>query len=146
MVHTKLYRVIYGDTDKAGVVYYGNYLRFFEIGRTEFFRDLVKLSYKDLEEEGIMMPVVEAYIRYKSPAFYDDLLSIETAISGLDDYSVTFFYRITRHGENKVIVQGSTKLTAVDKEKGSIRKIPSKLLNLLDSLVIRPEPQKDNLN
>ncbi len=146
MVHTKLYRVIYGDTDKAGVVYYGNYLRFFEIGRTEFFRDLANLSYKDLEEEGIMMPVVEAYIRYKSPAFYDDLLSIETAISGLDDYSVTFFYRITRHGEDKVIVQGSTKLTVVDKEKGSIRKMPSKLLNLLDPLVIRPEPQKDNLN
>ncbi|OCC16336.1 4-hydroxybenzoyl-CoA thioesterase family active site [Dissulfuribacter thermophilus] len=146
MVHTKLYRVIYGDTDKAGVVYYGNYLRFFEIGRTEFFRDLANLSYKDLEEEGIMMPVVEAYVRYKSPAFYDDLLSIETAISGLDDYSVTFFYRITRHGEDKVIVQGSTKLTVVDKEKGSIRKMPSKLLNLLDPLVIRPEPQKANLN
>ncbi len=146
MIHTTNYRVIYGDTDKAGVVYYGSYLRLFEIGRTEFLRSMAKMTYKEIESKGIVMPVVEAYVRYKSPAFYDDLLNIETAISALDDYSITFFYRITRHGEDKVIVQGSTKLCAIDESGGGITKLPEELVATLAPLVIRPKVPHEKVN
>ncbi len=146
MIHTTSYRVIYADTDKAGVVYYGRYLRLFEIGRTEFLRSMAKMTYKEIESKGIVMPVVEAYVRYKSPAYYDDLLNIETAISAMDDYSVTFFYRITRSGEEKVIVQGSTKLCAMDEAKGGITKIPPELSSALTPLVIRPKVPQEKVN
>lgn len=138
MIHITQYRVIYGDTDQAGVVYYGNYLRLFEIGRTEFLRKMANTTYKEIEGEGIVMPVVEAYVRYKSPAHYDDLLNIETAISDLDNFSVTFFYRIVRSGEDKVIVQGSTKLCAIDKANGGLTRLPEGLQQALSPLVIRP--------
>ncbi len=80
-VHTTTCRVLYGDTDAAGVVYYGNYMRYFEIGRTEFMRDLVR-SYKEIEDEGLVLPVIECSARYKASATYDDLLIIKTSLVG----------------------------------------------------------------
>ena len=146
MIHTSQYRVIYGDTDRAGVVYYGNYLRLFEIGRTEFLRALASATYKEIEEHGVVMPVVEAYVRYKSPAYYDDLLNIETAISDLDQFSVTFFYRIVRPGEDKVIAQGSTKLCAINKANGGLTRLPEALFHALSPLVIRPSASNVDVN
>ena len=69
------YRVPYADTDQMGVVYYANFLVFFERARNEFFRE-IEYPYSKLEEEGFMLPVVEAHVDYKNPAKYDDLLSI----------------------------------------------------------------------
>ncbi|NQZ58345.1 MAG: acyl-CoA thioesterase, partial [Lentisphaeraceae bacterium] len=68
------YRVPYADTDQMGVVYYANFLTYFERVRNEFFREL-KYSYRKLEQQGVMLPVVEAHCNYKQPALYDDLLS-----------------------------------------------------------------------
>ena len=79
-VHKTNIRVLYGDTDAAGVVYYANYLRYFEKGRTEYMRDLV-LSYREIEDLGLLLPVIECYSRYKAPAAYDDLLTIETSLA-----------------------------------------------------------------
>jgi acyl-CoA thioester hydrolase len=70
-------RVLYGDTDSMGVAYYANYLRWFEIGRTELFRR-VGSTYRSLEEQGCYLPVYEAYCRYHNPARYDDIIRIET--------------------------------------------------------------------
>ncbi len=82
-------RVSYGDTDKAGVVYYANYLRYFERGRTELLRSL-GVSYRDLEiEHGIVMPVVEASCRYLAPCRYDDLVVVRSWISALEAASLT---------------------------------------------------------
>ena len=73
-------RVIFGDTDQMGVVYYGNYLRYFEGARAEYWRAQGK-SYKDVEALGCALPVVEAHCRYRSPAHYEDLLAIELEVT-----------------------------------------------------------------
>ena len=97
------YRVIYGDTDKMGVVYYANYLRFFEIGRTELLRSW-QLPYSQLEaEEGFWLPVSEVQCKYLAPAEYDDLIIIRAALdpdvkAGLKiDYTITDQHRKTLH-------------------------------------------------
>ena len=119
------YRVIYGDTDKAGVVYYATYLRLFETGRTEYMRQVLGRPYRSMEECGHLFPVVEAYVRYKSPARYDDLLDIETQVRNISPWSITFFYRISR--ENTTIVHGHTKHASTDL-KGKLTKLPQELI------------------
>ena len=88
-------RVIFGDTDQMGVVYYANYLRYFESARAAYWRDLGK-SYQDLVEWGVALPVVEAHCNYKRPALYEDLLVVETEVSELRGASLRFAYRVMR--------------------------------------------------
>jgi len=123
--HTVQYRVIYGDTDKAGVVYYGNYFRLFEIGRTELLRCRLDLPYSRLEEMGVIFPVVEAYARYKASAHYDDLLEIETCLENNTKVSISFSYEIRRGG--KLLVSGLTKHASVD-PTGRLIRIPQAIL------------------
>ena len=100
-------RVIYGDTDQMGVVYYANYLRYFELARSEFFRAHGG-SYVEMEASGLMLPVVEATCRYQAPARYDDLLLIGTEVSEVSRVRLTFSYRVTREGETVTICTGTT--------------------------------------
>ncbi len=123
-----IYRVIYGDTDKAGVVYYANYLRFFEMGRTEWMRKELGIPYKGLEDEGVLFPVVETYIRYKAPALYDDMIEIHTGLGEVKKVSICFYYEIKRDG--RVLVSGFTKHGATDL-KGKLTKIPERIFNRL---------------
>jgi acyl-CoA thioester hydrolase len=99
-------RVIFGDTDQMGVVYYANYLRYFESARAAYWRDLGR-SYKDLVEWGVALPVVEAHCNYKRPAFYEDLLVIETGVSEVRGASLRFAYRVTRGAD--VLADGHTR-------------------------------------
>ncbi len=99
-------RVIFGDTDQMGVVYYGNYLRFFESARAHYWRALGR-SYQDLVDWDVAMPVVEAQCKYRRPAHYEDLLIVETWVSELRAASLRFSYRILR-GET-VLADGSTR-------------------------------------
>jgi acyl-CoA thioester hydrolase len=99
-------RVIFGDTDQMGVVYYANYLRFFESARAAYWRDLGK-SYKDLVDWGIALPVVEAHCNYKRPAYYEDLLVVETSVSELRGASLRFVYRVMRGLE--LLAEGHTR-------------------------------------
>jgi acyl-CoA thioester hydrolase len=99
-------RVIFGDTDQMGVVYYANYLRYFESARAAYWRDLGK-SYKDLVEWGIALPVVEAHCDYKRPAHYEDLLVVETRVSELRGASLRFAYRVMRGVE--LLAEGHTR-------------------------------------
>jgi acyl-CoA thioester hydrolase len=94
--HATTVRVRYADTDKMGVVYNGNFLMYFEIGRTELLRS-VGLPYIELEREGFLLPVREAHVEYKVPAKYDDLLRIETSYTHDPTSAViTLSYRIVR--------------------------------------------------
>jgi acyl-CoA thioester hydrolase len=93
------YRVIYGDTDKMGVVYYANYLRWFERGRSEFLRQL-GAPYGEIEARGIHFPVVEANCHYSKPARYEDLILIETRLDFMSRATLGFCYRILRDGED----------------------------------------------
>ena len=122
-IHRLSYRVIYGDTDTGGVVYYGNYLRIFEIGRTEFLRSMLKISYRDLEREGVILPVSEVYCRYKAPAHYDDLLEISTSLVNSSKFSVRFHFLIHRLGDHRLLVRGYTVHTATDRS-GRLTRLP----------------------
>jgi acyl-CoA thioester hydrolase len=100
-------RVIYGDTDQMGVVYYANYLRYFEHARNELFRAQGG-TYRAFEAEGLMLPVVEVAVRYRAPALYDDLLLINTEISDASRVRLTFVYEVRREGEDSVLCSGHT--------------------------------------
>ena len=127
MVKTEI-RVIYGDTDQMGVVYYANYLRFMEAGRNEFIR-AHGLRYRDFEERfGLRLPVADAAVSYKLPARYDDVIAVETSLAELKRASVRFAYRIVRGDE--LLATGETIHACVDLE-GRIRRLPAELVALL---------------
>jgi len=100
-------RVIYGDTDQMGVVYYANYLRYFELARSEFLRAHGR-SYREMEAEGLNLPVVEATCRYVAPARYEDLLAVGIEVPAVTRVTLTFRYQVTREGESAVLCTGST--------------------------------------
>ena len=121
-------RVIYGDTDQMGVVYYANYLRFFEAARNEFIR-AKGLRYRDFEERfDLVLPVIEAHASYKVPAKYDDLLTIEIALAEARRASARFDYRILRDGT--LLATGHTVHACVDLQ-GRPRRFPAELLAAL---------------
>ena len=102
-----LIRVRYEETDQMGVVYYGNYYTWFEIGRTEFFRSL-GYTYAQLEEEGIILPVIESQCSYKDSAKYDDELFIRTTIKNLKGVRLEFEYKVIRKKDETILATGST--------------------------------------
>ena len=118
-------RVIYGDTDQMGVVYYANYLRWFEAGRTEFLR-AKGLSYSDFEaREKLILPVAEAGVKYLNGARSDDLVAIETSLASARRVSARFEYALGR-GED-LLATGFTVHACVD-GAGRIRRLPGDIL------------------
>jgi acyl-CoA thioester hydrolase len=127
MVKTEI-RVIYGDTDQMGVVYYANYLRFFEAGRNEFLR-AKGARYREVETElQIRLPVVEAHVQYSQPARYDDLLVVETVLAKLGRASARFDYQVRRDAQ--VLVTGHTVHACIDFE-GRVQRLPASLVDRL---------------
>jgi acyl-CoA thioester hydrolase len=136
-VHQTTCRVLYGDTDAAGVVYYANYLRYFEKGRTEYMRDLVQTSYHEIESQGLVLPVIECYARYKAPAAYDDLLIIETSLAEFKNVSCRFNYRIYRndnHNSRTLLAKGYTVHASVNRD-GKLTRFPTHLLDKLGKII-----------
>jgi acyl-CoA thioester hydrolase len=107
------YRVIYGDTDQMGVVYYANYLAFFERGRCEYMRER-RFDYAELERAGFILPVTEAHVKYRAPAKFDDLLTIETKMADASRVTATFQYRVLR--DDAVLVEGTTTHACLSKD------------------------------
>ena len=118
--HRTTYRVIYGDTDNMGQAYYGNYFRWFEIGRSEMFRDL-GLPYKAVEDKGIFLPVAESHCKYATPAKYDDILIIETSLDTKLKAAIKFDYKIYQEDGVTLIAQGYTKHPCVNREGKVVR-------------------------
>ncbi|MBN2125426.1 MAG: acyl-CoA thioesterase [Deltaproteobacteria bacterium] len=104
--HETPIRVRYKDTDRMGVVYYGNYLTFFEVGRAECMRDL-GFSYADVEEQGHVLVVIEAGATYHANAGYDDLLKVRTRVSTVGNVRVRFDYRVLDQ-QKRLLVTGYT--------------------------------------
>jgi len=121
------YRVIYGDCDSMAIVYYSNYLKLFEIGRTEWLREQ-GITYREVESRGFFLPVTEAYLKYWKPAVYDDLLTIETSIGFVKRASTSFDYTISR--QQDVIVKGYTVHVCLDRGDQIVR-FPDFLLSIL---------------
>uniref|UniRef100_UPI00404A4D12 acyl-CoA thioesterase n=1 Tax=Fulvivirga sp. TaxID=1931237 RepID=UPI00404A4D12 len=122
-------RVRYADTDQMGYVYYGNYSRYYEIARVESLRNL-GLTYRELEEMGVMMPVLENHSTYKAPALYDELLTVRTIVSEMPGVRIKFNYEITNES-NKLIHLGETLLVFVDMKSGRPCRMPDHMAKAL---------------
>jgi acyl-CoA thioester hydrolase len=129
MFEAKL-RVIYGDTDQMGVVYYANYFRYFEYARAELFRARGG-TYREFERQGFLLPVVEAHAHYRQSARYDDLLVIRTVVRDLRRTSLTFAYELFREGDDFALVTGHTVHVCLRKEDGKPVRLPPSLVDLL---------------
>lgn len=122
-------RVIYGDTDAMGQAYNANYLRWFEIGRAEWFREK-GMTYREVELRGVYLPIVEAHCSFKKPAFYDDLLTIATSFGFFGSARLRFEYQIMRDGE--ILASGYTVHVCVNRDRKVLRP-PDYLRTVLES-------------
>src|SRR5882672_6917264 len=121
--HETLLRVRYAETDKMGIVYYANYLVWFEIGRTEYCRAR-GFAYRDMEEsDEAFLVVAESYCRNKAPAYYDDELLIRTHITELRKRSLRFGYEIVRVADGQIVAEGETGHVVTD-ANGRVRSFP----------------------
>ena len=127
-------RIRYGETDKMGFVYYGNYPLFYEIGRTELFRK-AGFSYKELENIGVMMPVLNLNVQYIKPAYYDDLLTIKTILKEIPSSRITFYYEIYNQ-ENILINKGDTQLAFISSESKRPCRPPKAFLNYIEKKLL----------
>lgn len=113
-------RVRYADTDRMGYAYYANYLRWFEVGRSELFRAL-GMTYKRIEEQGVFLPVAEAHCRYLQPVRYDDRITIETTLDTTVKGAIKFDYRLFHFEGNLPVAEGYTKHPCMTPEGRVIR-------------------------
>ena len=128
-------RVRYADTDQMGYVYYGNYARYYEIGRVEALRSL-DFHYKVMEDEGVMMPVYENRSRYLKPARYDDLLSIKVILNEMPGVRVIFQYEI-RNQDNILLNTGETTLVFQRTDNAKLCMAPDNLLEKLKPYFVK---------
>lgn len=124
-------RVRYAETDQMGVAHHASYLVWFEAGRTEFIRERGR-SYAQVEQEGWMLVVVEAYCRYRRPARYDEVLVVRTHLRDLRRATLSFGYQVLRRADGEVLADGHTVHAAVDRA-GRPRRIPLGIRRLLGS-------------
>ena len=113
-------RVIYADTDGMGIVYHANYIKWFEIGRNEYLRQL-EFPYSVLEKRNFWLPVVSVECNYKAPAYYDDILEISAWVGNLKAATVTINYEIYRKSTGELLVTGSTKHAITDDKLKPVR-------------------------
>jgi acyl-CoA thioester hydrolase len=124
--------VIYADTDAMGIVYHTNYIKWFEIGRGELFRQM-DMTYAWVEEQGYGMPLTEVYAHYLSPAQYDQLLLVETEIGYVKRASIRFNYTIWDEFREKALVEGHSVHAFVDQSRRIVR-IPSFITDRIKQL------------
>ena len=124
-------RVRYSDTDQMGYVYYGRYASYYEVARVELFRSL-GFSYKNLEEEGIGMPVIDMDTKYLLPIKYDEKIIIKTRIEELPSSKIIFYYDIFNK-ENNLANSAKTTLTFINLSSKKPVRIPKELLELIEN-------------
>ncbi len=122
-------RVRYGETDQMGVVYHGNYAQYFEVGRVEWLRKF-GVSYKEMEENGVMLPVIALDVKFKKPARYDDLIKVKTRLIKLPSVSIEFEYEILNEA-NEILATGSTTLVFIDINRNRPTRCPKYVLDKL---------------
>ena len=125
---TSRVRVRYAETDKMGVVYYANYFVWFEVARTDLLRD-ADWSYRSMETDGIMLPVIEAHCDYRQPARYDDELEVRTTAELVSPIRVAFAYEIVRPADETLLAEGRTVHAALDRD-GRPCRLPARVRNL----------------
>ena len=115
--HETEVRVRYAETDQMGIVHHANYLVWFEVGRSDLCRDK-GFSYKEMEEQDkALMVVAETYCRYKSPAYYEDILTIRTKVGEIRSRSLRFYYEVYRAVDGMLVAEGETLHIVTDKDR-----------------------------
>lgn len=123
-------RVEYHHTDQMGIVHHSNYVKFFEVARTEWLR-AAGLTYAEMERRGVMMPIVEVQIKYRQPAYYDELITVRAEVDELPMARMTFRYAI-RGEDGRDIASGSTTLGFIDKDTRRPQRAPKWLMEVLE--------------
>lgn len=123
-------RVRYGETDQMGVVYHGNYALYLEMGRIEWLRKH-GISYKKMEKEGIMLPVVSLHINYKKSACYDDLINVKTQLKNTPTAKIEFDYQITNEAGD-ILTTAKTTLVFIDMKTNRPTRAPKYILDLIN--------------
>jgi acyl-CoA thioester hydrolase len=131
-IHEIEVRVRYSETDQMGVVYHGNYAQYFEMGRVEWLRN-IGVSYKWMEENGIMLPVVSLSMSYKKPARYDDNLLVKTIFKKMSTVKIEFDYEIYNEQMDLLTIANST-LVFVDMKTGRPTAPPNYIIELIEKL------------
>ena len=129
-------RVRYAETDAAGVVYYGNYLTYFEVVRVELLRALGH-PITAIQAEGVVLPVVEARLKYLRPARLDDLLDVSVSVESVGPASFALDYEVTRDG--LLLVSGWTRLAVCERDTGRAMPMPSWLRDLFERIPVTVE-------
>ena len=127
--NTTQYRVCYADTDQMGVVYYANYFMLFERARTELLR-LNGLSYKEIEEQGFMLPVLDAHAKYHRPARYDDLLDVTARVVEFDGLKLKTACEVKRDGV--LLVDGDVTLVFLNAKTGRPSRPPENIRQIFE--------------
>ncbi len=122
-------RVRYVETDKMGVVYHGNYAQYFDMGRTESLRE-IGLSYLDIENKGIVMPVITISAKYYKSVYYDDVITVKTMLKNLPGYKIDFEYEI-HNQRGELTTTGKTSLVFIDMKTKKPIRAPEFLLEKL---------------
>ncbi len=125
------FRVRYGETDQMGVVYHGNYAQYLEMGRVEWLRNM-GISYKKMEESGVMLPVISLQLHFKKSAAYDDLLTVVTILKKEPLVKIEFDYKIYNEAR-EVLVEANTVLAFINMETNKPMKCPEYILQKLNS-------------
>lgn len=123
ITHKTQLRVRYAETDQMQYAYYGNYLEYFEVGRAEMMREK-GLTYRNIEKNGYQMPVYETFVRYKNPAYYDELLEIETRIEKFPGAKVHIEHTIKSKERDVIIAEGYVELVFMNKQTKKICRPP----------------------
>src|ERR1700759_2676953 len=123
--HSTKLRVRYGETDQMGYMYYGNYAEFYEVGRVEMLRSM-GLSYKAMEDSGVMMPVIELHCKYLKPALYDEEITIKVILKSMPRARMHFYYELYNE-QNDLINTGETLLVFVKMDTKRLCFIPKDL-------------------
>lgn len=124
-------RVRYAETDQMGVVHHGNYALYLEIGRTEWLRKM-GLSYKEMEESGIMLPVISMSLEYKKSAYYDEVIKVKTQLKKQPSVKIEFDYEI-RNSEDEIVVKATTVLAFIDMESKRPMRCPDYILKRIEA-------------
>lgn len=123
--NTIRFRVRYAETDQMGIVHHANYPVYYEMGRTEMFRN-IGLPYDEMEKRGIMLPLVDLHCDYKKPAYYDQELTLTTMVKEMPSSRIRFDYRIT-NPSGELINEGYTTLVFMDSQRRRPVRIPTGL-------------------
>lgn len=134
--HETVLRTRYGETDQMGIIYHPNYYIYFEMGRTEFLREASGMSYKELEDTGIMLPLSETHCKYRFPAKYDDELVVRTYIKEITVARIVFSYQLLRKADGVILAVGETKHAFTNRQGKpvNLKKTNKALYDIFDSL------------